>query len=285
MLTQNTTFKILYIWYYAVDQLNYFLHIAYEGTKYSGWQRQLKARSVQETIEQALKKIFNKDITVFGCGRTDAGVHASQYVLNIHIEDAFDFDLKFRLNKNIPDDIAVFDVLPMEEKQHARYDAIGRTYDYFIHLEKDPVLGRYSSLYEYPNLDLKSMQAAAKLLMKYNDFKAICKQPELYPNTRCTVTHAQLYVNEETKRLRFTITANRFLRGMVRLCIYFLLEIGTGKMSLEEFEATLKNKVMIQSMRPAFPNGLYLSRIEYPYLKLKPRESTICSLLKQGLED
>jgi len=265
--------------------LNYFLHIAYEGTKYSGWQRQANARSIQETIEKALCKIFGKSITVFGCGRTDAGVHASQYFMHIHLMDAFTFDLRFRLNKNLPDDIAVFDVIEMEEKQHSRYDAISRTYDYFIHLEKDPILVRYSSYYALKNLDFDAMQSATMLFSKYNDYKAICKQAHLYKHTICEVRKAQLFINPEENRLRFTITANRFLRGMVRLSIYFLLEIGKGKMSVDEFETILSNRTVTNGIKPPLPNGLFLSQVEYPYLKMKPKETTMSTLLKRNLEN
>ena len=126
----------------------YFLHIAYDGSQYRGWQYQPDVTSVQEVIEEKMKKIFKKNITVFGCGRTDAEVHASQYILHIELSEPLDFDLKFRLNKNLPDDISVYDVLPMQDDQHARYDAISRSYDYYIHLYKDPLLSKYSSYYD-----------------------------------------------------------------------------------------------------------------------------------------
>lgn len=263
--------------------MRYFLHIAYDGSQYSGWQWQPNAKSIQEKIEEKLQKIFKEPITVFGCGRTDKGVHASQYMMHINLKKALNFDLKFRLNKNLPDDIAVYDVMEMKGNQHCRYDAISRTYDYFIHLNKDPHLFNYSSFYHLENLDFESMKKGALILGQYDDFKAICKQPELYPDTICKVTHVRLYVNEELGRLRFTITANRFLRGMVRLCISNLLKIGKGEISLEEFEYMLANKVVQTMNRPSFPNGLYLSKIEYPYLKLTPRKD-ICHALKMGLE-
>ena len=264
--------------------MKYFLHIGYDGSKYRGWQCQPDVPSVQETIEQKLKCIFKVNISVFGCGRTDAGVHASQYMLHINIAEPFDFDLKFLLNKHLPDEIVVYDVFEMERKQHARYDAVSRTYDYFIHLYKDPVLSNYSSFYELEDLDFDAMKKAAALLPLYEDFKAICKQPDIYNHTLCKVTNAKLYVDSNQQRMRFTITANRFLRGMVRLCVSFLLKIGTGKMSLDEFEHILANQLEVPDKRPAFPNGLYLARVEYPYLKVATR-TNFCSFLKTGLED
>lgn len=262
----------------------YFLHISFDGSKYRGWQYQPNVPSVQAAIEEKLKRIFKKNIVVYGCGRTDACVHASQYILHIDLAERIDFDLKFRLNKNLPDDIAIYDVLEMEEGHHARYDAVSRTYDYFIHLYKDPILANYSSYYELDNLNFSAMQKAAAILPLYNDFKAICKQPHLYKHTLCKVSQAKLFVDTDQQRLRFTITANRFLRGMVRLCVSFLLKIGTGKMSVEEFEYILSNKLEVPDKDPAFPNGLYLSQVEYPYLKIAPQPS-FCDYLKVGLED
>lgn len=263
--------------------MTYFFHIGFEGSRYQGWQFQPNIRTVQGTIEDTLKEVLKKEIRVEGCGRTDAGVHASQYILHIQLEQNFDFDLKFRLNKRLPDDIVVYDILEMKDQQHVRFDATSRTYDYFIHLEKNPFLRRYSSLYEFEDLDYEAMKKATALFMKYDDFKAICKQPLLYNHTRCKVTQAKFYVDKKQGRLRFTITANRFLRGMVRLCVYFLLEVGRGKMSVEEFEDRFANRKS-GFIRPAFPNGLFLSKIEYPYLNLE-NQSGIFRLLKIGLEE
>ena len=263
--------------------MTYFLQFAFDGTRYHGWQFQPNVRSVQGTIEETLTHLFKSEIIVYGCGRTDAGVHASQYFLHIHLEEALNFDLKFRLNKNLPEDIAVLDILEMKEKQHARYDATSRTYDYFIHLNKNPILRRYSSFYELENLDFAAMQTATELFTKYDDFKAICKQPLLYKHTICKVTHAKLYVDEASGRLRFSITANRFLRGMVRFCVFFLLEVGQGKLSLAEFENILANKLDVRK-KSALPNGLHLSRVEYPYLKSTNTKSFL-DFLKVGLEE
>ena len=262
--------------------MHYFFHIGFDGTRYKGWQFQPNLRTVQGTIEDTLKEVLKSEIRVEGCGRTDAGVHASQYLMHIQLEESFDFDLKFRLNKRLPDDIVIYDILEMKNKEHVRFDATWRTYDYFIHFEKNPFLRKFSSLYEFKNLDYDAMKKAAELFMKYDDFMAVCKQPLLYNHTRCNVTQAKLYVDEKEGRLRFTITANRFLRGMVRLCVYFLLEVGRGKMSLEEFEDRLANG-KDGFIRPAFPNGLFLSRIEYPYLNLE-NQSKIFRLLKTGLQ-
>ena len=262
--------------------MKYFLHIGYNGGNYHGWQSQPNAVTVQGVIEEKLQRIFKTSITVFGCGRTDAGVHASQYFLNITIKDAFDFDLKFRLNKHLPNDIVVYDIIEVEERQHARYDATSRTYDYFIHLQKDPVLGKYSSYYELENLDFEAMQKAANLIPLYDDFEAVCKQPDLHNHTICHVTHAKLYVNTTQQRLRFSITANRFLRGMIRILVGHLLKVGTGDLTLENFELILSEQHILSDKKPAFANGLYLSGIKYPYINVTT-PTDISSFLKTGL--
>jgi len=207
--------------------MRYFLHLGFDGTSYSGWQKQKNTlNTVQEVIEQSLSKVFKKAVSAYGCGRTDAGVHASQYVIQINIDEAPTFDLKYRLNKNLPDGIAVFEIFEVQAGQHCRYDAVARTYDYFIHWEKDPLLIRYSSFYEDLTLDFELMRQATALILATEDFRALCKQPDVYKNTRCQVSHCELFVNEAQGRLRFTITSNRFLRGMIRFCIFFLLKVG-----------------------------------------------------------
>ena len=134
--------------------MRYFIHLGYDGSNYRGWQRQKMPRNtVQEVIEQALSRIFKKIVTVYGCGRTDAGVHASQYILQVNLDEAPEFDFKFRLNKNLPNDISIFEIFEVGIKQHCRYDAVSRTYDYFIHWEKNAILHRYSSFYEGAELN------------------------------------------------------------------------------------------------------------------------------------
>ncbi len=265
-------------------QMRYFLQLAYDGTNYRGWQRQKKPRNtVQEVIENILAKIFKKSITVFGCGRTDSGVHASQYVMHINLDEAPLFDLKFRLNKNLPTSISIFEIIEVTESQHCRYHAEARTYDYFIHLKNDPLLIRYSSFYEGLKLNFDLMKKSATLILGTKDFRPLCKQPDLYNNTLCYIKNCELFVDEEHGRLRFTITSNRFLRGMVRYCVFFLLEVGSGKMTLEEFEEVLNQNKTFTEKQPAHPNGLYLSKIEYPFLKLKDVDHLI-RMLKVGLQ-
>lgn len=265
-------------------RMRYFLHIGYDGSRYRGWQWQVGTKSVQGTIQTILQRMFKSEVTVYGCGRTDAGVHASQYFIHITVDAAVDYDFKFRLNRNLPDDIAVFDIWEMSDEQHARHDTLSRTYEYFIHSYKDPVIDRYSSYYDMDGIDYIAMQNAAAILPRYNDFTSMCKHPHLHNHTRCEVTHAQLYVNLEQQRMRFSITADRFLRCMIRLCVHFLLKVGTREVSLDEFEHILANKIILPDMRPAKPNGLFLDRVTYPYLDV-PSRPGVCNFMKMGLEN
>ncbi len=263
--------------------MRYFVHLGFDGSHFNGWQRQKNAsNTIQETIEDTLTKIFKKEISVYGCGRTDAGVHASQYIMQLHLDEAPEFDLQFRLNKNLPDSIVIYEIHEVQIDQHCRYDAISRTYDYFIHLKKDPALLQFSSLYEDLQLDFSLMQQAVQLIRETSDFKALCKRPDLYTNTSCEISNCELFINSDQSRLRFTIKSDRFLRGMIRYCIFFLLKVGTQEISLDEFEAILEQEKSLKDKQPAHPNGLYLSKIEYPFIQFENKHHLI-KMLKQDL--
>lgn len=261
--------------------MTYFLHLAFDGSNYRGWQIQPNVSSVQQAIEKALTQIFKTPIAVHGCGRTDARVHASQYFLHFKTDKKVDFDLKYRLNQTLSIRIVIFDVLEMADTQHARFEANSRTYDYFMHFEKSPFLTKYSSFYELENLDIAAMQQAVQLLSQHSDFKSFCTRPDAHNHTICHITNVLLFFNANQKRLRFTITANRFLQRMVRLCMAYLLDVGTGDLSLATFEKMLSEQLELPK-KPARPHGLYLSKVEYPYLNLPPVVG-MCDFLKQGL--
>ena len=262
--------------------MRYFFHIAYHGTNYSGWQKHSGVVTVQQIIEESLSRLFKLKVNITGCGRTDAQVHASQFFFHCDLNEGWDFDLLFRLNKILPDDIAVFDILPVDGLPHARFDAFERTYNYYIHLHKDPFLNCYSAFYPCSALDLNSMTRAIALLPNYKDYHAFCKCPKRVEHTICNVSSATLYVSEDEGRLRFEITANRFLSKMVRIITGRLLEIGRGIMSVDEFEHYLKEKETPKIIVPAYPQGLYLSKVTYPYLNI-PVKSIFSSMLNENL--
>jgi tRNA pseudouridine38-40 synthase len=227
--------------------LRYFFHIGYLGTNYHGWQKHPDGISVQQVLEACLSQVFKKSTYITGCGRTDAQVHASQFFFHMDAEEAWDFDLVFRMNNILPDDISAFDVIPMEGLPHVRFDATERSYDYFIHTYKDPFLSNFSSMYLVKDWDVSNMQRAAGLLLNYTDYHAFCKMPG---------------------RNEHTITGK-------------LIEIGTGKLSVDEFEAHLIDPQLPQLIKPAYPQGLYLSKIKYPYLDL-PSRSDFTQMLAGG---
>jgi tRNA pseudouridine38-40 synthase len=251
--------------------LRYFVHIGYKGTNYFGWQRQPDKLSVQEILEDNLSKIFKMPITIFGCGRTDAGVHASQYFFHMDIEKPWNFDLFFRLNRILPDDIALFDIIPVEGQPHARFDAIQRSYDFFIHTYKDPFLSQSSSLYLRKGFNLHEMKKAVDLLPNYEDYRAFCKSPDKNEHTICRVSSASLYTNSSGDRIRFQISSNRFLGRMIRIIARKLIEIGDGTLSVDEFESHLISRNIPSKILPAHPQGLFLSKVSYPFLDLEPK--------------
>jgi tRNA pseudouridine38-40 synthase len=264
--------------------MRYFIHIGYDCTSYSCCQRQKNTtNTIQEIVQKTLTHLLKKKVYVHGCGRTDAGVHASQYVLQIDLDKEPQFDLKFRLNKNLPDEIAVFEVIEVNKNQHCQYDAVARTYDYFIHWNKNPALFRYSSHYEYLSLDFGLMKKATALILATKDFRLLCKKPDSYDNTLCQISNCELFVNEEEGRMRFSITSNRFLRGMIRICVYHMLEVGRGKLTLEEFQEILTQDREIKVKWLAHPNGLFLSRVKYPFLELSQSQNLV-RMLSLGLE-
>jgi len=247
--------------------MKYFLHLAYKGTHYNGWQRQINAIGIQAILEDKLSQMFKQKLTVHVCGRTDTGVHASQCFCHLVINKAWDFDAVFRLNKMLPPDIRVYEFIPVNAEANAQLDVISRTYDYYIHFKDDPFLAELSTLYLIDHPDLSAMQAATNLLTKYQDFRSFCKQPDLYPTTSCTISFVELTISPNRNRLRFRITANRFLRAMIRMIVGNLIKIGKGKMTVADFENLLKNPYLTTQPVFAYPQGLYLSKVVYPYLE------------------
>ncbi len=259
--------------------MRYFLHLSYQGSNYRGWQSQGIGSSVQEELEKKLAKILKTPINCMGCGRTDAEVNASQYFLHFDVKNQLDFDLVFRLNKILPDDISAFELIPLPDNCHSRFDAVSRTYDYFIHTQKNSFLSKLSAYYQIDKLNLETMNQAVSLLTKYNDYKVFCKTPQAHNTTICHVTDAKLFYSTDEKNLRFQITANRFLRGMIRIIVQKLLEIGQGIITFKDFENLLIKNETPSNLKFAYPQGLYLSKIEYPYLSL-PSESDFSNTLK-----
>jgi tRNA pseudouridine38-40 synthase len=241
----------------------FFLEFSYAGTSYHGWQRQPNAISIQEVMEDALGVLLKVPTPLTAAGRTDTGVHAKQMFAHFDaaIVSAELEQLLFRLNQFLPNDIAVKQILAVKPDAHARFDARSRTYEYHIATSKSPFLQGLSYSY-YHALDVEIMNIAAAILLTYEDFECFSKTHTDVKTFLCDITHA-VWEKKETE-LVFTITANRFLRNMVRAIVGTLIEIGGGKKKIEEMHTVIesKNRSLAGYSVPA--EGLYLTQIEYP---------------------
>lgn len=242
--------------------MRYFLEIAYDGTRFHGWQIQPNAVTVQEVLDDSLSKILRETINTTGSGRTDTGVHASQQF--VHFESVQQLDpqhIVYRLNRILPDDISAYNLYLVPAEAHARYDAFARTYHYHITLRKDP-FKRYYAWYHSKPLDVKLMNEAATILLKYEDFTTFSKVKGDTKHYRCNMYEA--YWQQQGDELVFTIRANRFLRGMVRLIVGALTDVGRGKLTVADFENIIASQDRSQASGAAPSEGLYLAKVEYP---------------------
>lgn len=249
----------------------YFLHLAYKGTKYRGWQVQPKGRSVQGELEKCLSALLHAPKKIHPCGRTDAGVHASQFFAHLEKDKDIDFDLVFRINKMLPNDIVVYDLIDMIPNAHAQLDAMSRTYLYKIHRRKNPFWEEGSTWFPAEHLDLNQIKKAMRIIEQHKDFRSMCLTPDNHSSTICQFQKVALTTALNEEQLCFEFTANRFLRGMVRLLTARLLDIGTGKLSLDEFEQALETGNRVRFHTLAYPQGLYLAKVTYPYLEVESR--------------
>lgn len=241
----------------------YFMTLSYDGTRYHGWQIQPNGVSVQERLQEALSTLLREPIAVTGAGRTDAGVHARKMVAHFDWKgDAIDGQqLAYKLNRLLPYDIAVSKVEMVSEDMHARFSATSRMYRYYIHTSKDPFQRAYSCEIHYP-LDFAKMNDAARILMTYEDFGAFCKSGADVKTTLCQVTKAE-WVQTSPTTWYFEIRANRFLRNMVRAVVGTLIEVGRGRLSLDDFKKVIEGKHRSDAGESMPGNALFLEDIVY----------------------
>jgi tRNA pseudouridine38-40 synthase len=240
----------------------YFIELSYDGTDFYGWQKQPEDISVQEVIEAQLTKLHsNRPISVVGCGRTDTGVHASHYILHVDIPTVQDLkNFQFKLNRMLPASIAIHDVFPVSNDWHARFSATSRTYRYFLHQKKDPFVAS-KSWYFPQELNLQAMNDAAKLLLGTQDFTSLSKLHTDVKTNICTVTKAEWKYDGES--LYFEISADRFLRNMVRATVGTLIEVGLGKIQPDTITNILEAKDRGAAATSVPPQGLFLWQIAY----------------------
>ena len=242
--------------------MRYFIWFSYDGTQYHGWQIQPNGVTVQSELQRCLSLLLREDISVTGAGRTDTGVHARQMAAHFDTEVEFDApQIVHKLNGLLHQDISVDRIETVSEEMHARFSATSRTYHYYIHTRKNPFLRHYSLELHY-QLDFALMNEAGRILTEYEDFGAFCKAGSDVKTTLCHVTHAQWH-QTAPDAWYFEITANRFLRNMVRAVVGTLMEVGRGRMSLDDFRQVIEGKQRTQAGESMPAKALFLEKVEY----------------------
>jgi len=242
----------------------YFIKLSYKGTHFHGWQIQPNAISVQEVLTKAFSTILREDIEITGAGRTDTGVHAINFLAHFESKKNdlnSNAKLLFKLNSFLPKEIALHEIIQVNQNAHARFDASSRTYNYHIHTEKDAFLIETSSYMPY-DFDIEAMNNAAKQLLNFTDFTSFSKLHTDVKTNNCKITEA--YWTSHNYKLKFTISADRFLRNMVRAIVGTLLEIGKGKLTIDDFIGIIESKNRSNAGISVPAQGLFLVNIEYP---------------------
>lgn len=241
----------------------YFIQLSYKGTNYHGWQIQPNAISVQEVLEKTLSTVLRQKIEVVGAGRTDTGVHASFFVLHFDVNEELNYleNLVYKLNSLLPTDIAIQKIWLVANDLHARFSAVSRTYKYYISTKKNPFKADTSFKYLLP-LNIDKMNEAARILAEYEDFTSFSRLHTDVKTNNCKILWAEWEVLNT--QLIFTIKADRFLRNMVRAIVGTLLEVGKGKLSLNDFRKIIEAKDRGAAGASAPAKGLFLVDVEYP---------------------
>lgn len=252
--------------------MRYFIQLSYDGTEYHGWQVQPNGVSVQEVLQKALSTLLRQPTEVTGAGRTDAGVHASMMVAHFDWPAAHEGEgceempldctqLTYKLNRLLPPDVAVQAVRPVGPEMHARFSATRRTYHYYIHTHKDPFLRGYSWQVNVP-LDFALMNEAAQVLLEYSDFTSFSKTGTDVKTNICQLTEAR-WEQLKPGEWRFTVSANRFLRNMVRAIVGTLVEVGRHRMTISQMRHAIEAKDRQRAGESVPSHALYLTNIEY----------------------
>ncbi len=248
--------------------MRYFIEISYHGLAYHGWQIQQNAHTVQAEINEALSKYCGAPVETVGSGRTDTGVHALQQFCHVDLIKPLDITTAIhKLNAILPPDIAVINIHNVPDDAHARFNAILRSYQYHISWNKDPFSQNISYYFKH-TLDLEEMNRASKYLIGQKDFKSFSKVKTSVDNFICTISQA--HWKTHNGRCCFYVSANRFLRGMVRALVGTLLDIGTGKLTVQQFEDIIKTGDRRAAGRSVPPHGLFLKEVVYPEHLLMP---------------
>ena len=250
------------------EKQRYFIELAYDGTNYHGWQIQPNAVSVQEVLGEALVTVLREPVETTGCGRTDTGVHARQFFAHFDSGSLFIahqplVKITGSLNAILPNDISIKRIIPVEAEAHARFDALLRSYEYHVHFEKDPFKVNHSwRLRDKPDIALMNM--AARIIMEYTDFSCFSKSNTQTFTNNCKISRAEWVYSDNC--LVFHISADRFLRNMVRAIVGTLMQVGRKEIMPEDVRPIIESKNRSNAGTSVPACGLYLSEVKYPYL-------------------
>jgi len=242
----------------------YFIELSYDGTNYHGWQVQPNAVTVQEVLDRALSTVLRTPIETVGCGRTDTGVHATEFFAHYEVESSMAIDkVVHSLNSVLPPDIAIKNIFPVDDEVHARFSATLRSYQYHIHFNKDPFKHGYSWLLrDEPDIDL--MNQAAQIMMQYTDFSCFSKSNTQVKTNNCKISRAEWLRTDDG--MVFHISADRFLRNMVRAVVGTLLMVGRKEVTPEGIREIINSKDRSNAGTSVPACGLYLTEVKYPFV-------------------
>ena len=240
----------------------YFIFLGYDGSNYHGWQVQPNGNSVQAELQKALSTLLRAPTEVVGAGRTDAGVHAVDMAAHFDTRQPIDCgQLAYKLNRLLPSDISVREVRQVDPSMHARFSAKARTYYYYIHTRKDPFVRRHSCFMHY-QLDFELMNEAGRMLTTFSDFASFCKTHTDVKTTLCQLQRAE-WERIDDHHYRFVITANRFLRNMVRAIVGTLIDVGRHRLTLEEFRRVVESGKRTEAGESMPAHALFLQKVDY----------------------
>ena len=245
----------------------YFIEVAYKGTRYSGFQLQPNANTIQAEVEKALAVLFRQSFKLTGSSRTDAGVHALQNFFHFDTEIEMLEKYRYNINSILPPDITINAIYEVGIISHCRFDAISREYKYCIYSKKNPFL--IDSAYYYPyKIDLDTLQKAAEIVKQYSDFASFAKRNTQVKTSVCKISYSEWLQQDEC--VQYNVVANRFLRGMVRALVATMLKVGRGIITLEEFKYIIEGRNPIKVDFSSPPHGLFLVQVLYSANMLKP---------------
>lgn len=243
--------------------MRYFIELAFKGTNFHGWQIQPNAITVQEVVNKSLSTILRKEINVVGAGRTDTGVHAKQLFAHFDFNEKLDTSLVIhKLNGILPDDIAILGLQLVKDNAHARFDASSRSYEYHILFYKDPFFRETTWQLNNTTLNIVKMNEAANILVTYSNFESFSRTNSDVRTFNCKLREARWVLDND--RLVFYISADRFLRNMVRAIVGTMVEVGKLKIGMDEFKEIIESKSRSRAGASAPPQGLFLTNVDYP---------------------